>query len=226
MPAYRPPEDNFRVLPPPVGSLLAVPLVLGSMVAVTLGVYGSLNEPTGIAVNVAGFSSPLAAKAWLTTGAVAFAVVQVISAWVMYDRVPGIPPPRWSGAMQRGSGRIAFRLAVPVAVHCLYALGCVVWRIVCDAPLYDGETTEDILKGHLHEQPSTFNPRIPVPEGLEHWLRGLVHRDIDRRTGRAAGTPAPPTPPPAGTARTSPAPSPATAPRATAGTRAWRPTPT
>lgn len=68
----------------------------------------------------------------------------------------------------------------------LYALGCVIWRIVCDAPLFDGETTEDILEGHLQEQPSNFNPRMPVPEGLEHWLRGLVHRDIDRRTGCAA----------------------------------------
>ena len=34
---------------------LIVPVLAGAAVAVTLGVYGRLHEPTGIAVNVAAF---------------------------------------------------------------------------------------------------------------------------------------------------------------------------
>lgn len=112
--------------PPPAGGGFAgllVPLLAGAMVAVVLGVYGGLHEGTGIAVNVAGFSGPLTAKVWLTTGAALFAVVQLISALVMYGKVPGLQPPQWIGGLHRWSGRIAFVLAIPVAIHCLYAIG-------------------------------------------------------------------------------------------------------
>lgn len=105
------------------GQLLLVPLAAGSLVAVTLGVYGSVHEPTGIAVNLAGFSGPLAAKAWLTSAVLGFALLQVISALVMYGKVPGVAGPEWIGTVHRWSGRIAFLLAVPVAIHCLYAVG-------------------------------------------------------------------------------------------------------
>jgi hypothetical protein len=102
---------------------LVVPSLLGALVALTLGVYGRLHHPTGIAVNIAGFSSPGAVKSWLATGAVVFAIVQIGSALVMYGKVSRIAAPRWIGGLHRWSGRIAFLLAVPVAVHCLYALG-------------------------------------------------------------------------------------------------------
>ena len=115
-PAWEQPE-------PPRAVRLLVPLAVGSMVAVILGVYSSVNDPTGIAVNVAGFSGPLQAKVWLATGSVGLAVVQLLSSFVMYDKVPGIPPPFWIGAVHRWSGRIAFALAIPVAIHCLYAIG-------------------------------------------------------------------------------------------------------
>jgi hypothetical protein len=62
-------------------------------------------------------------KSWLATGAFALALVQVCSALVMYGKVPRIAAPAWIGGLHRWSGRIAFLLAVPVAVHCLYALG-------------------------------------------------------------------------------------------------------
>lgn len=104
-------------------SLLFVPFIIGSAVTVTLGVYGGLHTGTGVAVNVAGFSGPLAAKAWLTTGAVFFALVQLGTALVMYGRIPGVAVPWWIGGAHRWSGRFAFLLAVPVAMHCLYALG-------------------------------------------------------------------------------------------------------
>ena len=102
---------------------LVVPSLIGALVALTLGVYGHLHNPTGYAINIAGFSSPGAVKSWLATGAFVFALVQVGSALVMYGKVPRIAAPSWIGGLHRWSGRIAFLLAVPVAVHCLYALG-------------------------------------------------------------------------------------------------------
>jgi hypothetical protein len=102
---------------------LFVPLLIGAGVCVTLGVYGRLHHPTGYAVNIAGFSSPLAVKVWLATGATVLALAQLASALVMYGKVPRIAAPPWIGTFHRWSGRVAFLLTVPVAVHCLYALG-------------------------------------------------------------------------------------------------------
>jgi hypothetical protein len=102
--------------------LLFVPFVIGSLVAVTLGVYGNLHTPTGVAVNLAGFSGPQTVKVWLATFAALFAIVQLISASAMYGLFGG-GTPSWTAWLHRWSGRIAFLLAVPVAVHCLYALG-------------------------------------------------------------------------------------------------------
>ena len=102
---------------------LVIPSLIGALVALTLGIYGRLHSPTGIAVNIAGFSSPGSVKSWLATAATLFAVVQVGSALLMYGKIPGVAAPSWTGALHRWSGRIAFLLAVPVAVHCLYALG-------------------------------------------------------------------------------------------------------
>jgi Family of unknown function (DUF6529) len=82
-----------------------------------------VHEPTGVAVNLAGFSGAQAAKAWLTTISALFAVVQVASALVMYGKVSFVRAPSWIGGLHRWSGRLAFLVAVPVAVHCLYALG-------------------------------------------------------------------------------------------------------
>jgi hypothetical protein len=98
------------------------PVLIGAAVAVILGVYGGLHERTFVAVHVPGFSGPITVKAWLASAAAVFAVVQVISVAVMYGRVP-IGKTAWAGPVHRWSGRIAFLLSIPVAVHCLYALG-------------------------------------------------------------------------------------------------------
>jgi uncharacterized protein DUF6529 len=100
-----------------------IPLAIGSAVSVALGAYGRLHQPTGIGVSLAGFSGPLAAKSWLASGAFVLAFVQLFSALVMYGKVPGVRAPSWIGTLHRWSGRTAFLLAVPVAVHCLYAAG-------------------------------------------------------------------------------------------------------
>lgn len=103
--------------------LLLVPLLIGSAVAVALGVYGRLHTPTGIAVSVAGFSSPQTVKVWLASGATLFALIQLFSALVMYGKIRWTNAPQWISAAHRWSGRVAFLLSIPVAVHCLYALG-------------------------------------------------------------------------------------------------------
>ncbi|NUT11361.1 MAG: hypothetical protein HOQ38_12885 [Nonomuraea sp.] len=98
---------------------LLVPLLVGGLVMVALGVYGRLHTPTGFAVGPAGFSGPLAMKSWLTTGAFVLAFVQVVSALSMWGKL-GIRIP---AGVHRWSGRLAFVLTIPVAFHCLYALG-------------------------------------------------------------------------------------------------------
>ena len=100
---------------------LIVALGVGSAVAIGLGAYGRLHDPTGQALNLAGFSSGIAAKAWLTTTAFVFALVQIFTATVLYGRIK--ISGAWVAPLHRWSGRIAVALIVPVAVHCLYALG-------------------------------------------------------------------------------------------------------
>jgi hypothetical protein len=100
-----------------------VPLLVGGLVAVALGVYGREHTPSGYAVGLSGFSGAQAMKSWLATGVFLLAIVQVVSALAMYGRLPGVRAPSWTGTLHRWSGRAAFLLSVPVAVHCLYALG-------------------------------------------------------------------------------------------------------
>jgi uncharacterized protein DUF6529 len=99
-----------------VGSVL-----IGALVSVALGVYGRLHEPTGYAVSVAGFSSTGYAKAWLASLAGVFALLQPISAAVLYRRKGG--GPRWVAFLHRWSGRIAVLVSIPVAMSCLFAFG-------------------------------------------------------------------------------------------------------
>ena len=102
---------------------LVVPSLIGALVALTLGIYGRLHHSTGVVVNIAGFTSAGYVKSWLATVATFFAVVQVGSALVMYGKIPRVPAPSWIGRLHQWSGRIAFLVAVPVAVNCLYGLG-------------------------------------------------------------------------------------------------------
>jgi hypothetical protein len=111
--------------PRPAGSLtLVVLFAAGAAVAVGTGVYGHLHEPTGIAVNLAGFSGPLEVKVWLTTAAFVLGIVQLVTASAMSGpRRLAATRARWWGPLHRWSGRLAFLATVPVAIHCLYALG-------------------------------------------------------------------------------------------------------
>jgi hypothetical protein len=107
----------------PASDQYARPLILallgGCAVALLLGLYARFHHPTGFSLDVAGFSGPLYAKAWLTTAAVAFAIVQLITG----IRVVRPAAPARLVAVHHWSGRIAILLTVPVLIHCIYALG-------------------------------------------------------------------------------------------------------
>lgn len=104
----------------PRGTLL-IAVALGVGVSVGLGAYSRFHEASGTALNLAGFSSGLAAKAWLASLAFVFALVQLVSALRMYGRLGR--GGAGAAALHRWSGRAAVLVTVPVAVHCLYALG-------------------------------------------------------------------------------------------------------
>jgi hypothetical protein len=99
---------------------LLVALLAGCAVALALGLYAKLHHPAKYALDVGGFSSPLYAKAWLTTFAAALAVVQLGTGYRITRQAVY---PAWMATLHRWSGRIAVLLTVPVVIHCVYALG-------------------------------------------------------------------------------------------------------
>jgi hypothetical protein len=119
---------------------IVVPLLVGAVVSVLLGVYAKEHEPRFFSINLAGFSGPLAVKSWLATLAAVLALCQFTSALAMYGKLDALftrprsypaamayPPaprtPSWIAPLHVWSGRLAVLVSVPVAVHCLYALG-------------------------------------------------------------------------------------------------------
>jgi hypothetical protein len=138
-PTARMPRPSRHPLPPtylPPGQVPAPPergnagvaavliaVVIGAVVAVGLGVFAKVHEPRFYAINLAGFSSGISVKAWLATIALLLAVFQLCSAFAMYGLMPGGKAPSWIGTAHVWSGRLAVLVTVPVAVHCLYALG-------------------------------------------------------------------------------------------------------
>jgi len=107
---------------PRATTVLLTTTAAGAAVSLALGAFGRLHGPTGVAINVAGFSGPMEVKVWLASLSAGLAVVQLVSALAMYGKLP-VRAPRWTGTLHRWSGRVAFLAAVPVAMHCLYALG-------------------------------------------------------------------------------------------------------
>ncbi|WP_018333237.1 DUF6529 family protein [Actinomycetospora chiangmaiensis] len=91
----------------------------GCATALMLGVYARVHHPTGAALDLAGFSSAAYAKAWVATFAAVLALVQVGSG----ARPHRTEAPAWTAPVHRWSGRVALIVTVPVAVHCMYALG-------------------------------------------------------------------------------------------------------
>jgi hypothetical protein len=110
---------------PPARVTALLPLAAaGAAVAVSAGVYAGIHEPTYQGIETFGFRAVLPMKAWFTTVAFALALVQLLTALRMWDRIR-IPRhrPAWLAPVHRWSGTLAFLFTLPVAYHCLWALG-------------------------------------------------------------------------------------------------------
>ena len=140
-----------------------IAFVIGTAVSIGLGAYGRLHAPSGHAVNVAGFSSGAAAKAFLASIVMALAIVQTITAMGIYGRIPLRGP--WVGAVHRWSGRLAVLISVPVAVHCLYALGF---------EAYDGRVIAHSLFGCFFYGAFVFKMLILTRDDSPKWALPLA----------------------------------------------------
>lgn len=121
-----PPMPPARTAPARSGSSTArllVALTIGALVALSLGVYGRVHDPTGRSLVTLFFTNTLTLKAWLATAAVVLAVGQVLGGLRMYGKLGKSRGPRWIRTGHRLAGTAAFLLTIPVAYHCLWALG-------------------------------------------------------------------------------------------------------
>ena len=96
-------------------------MAIGGLVAVGVGAYGAVHPPGSVAISVAGFSSFLSVKSWLGTIALVLAIVQVVTALMIYGKIQGNS--RTAAFLHRWSGRAAVVASIPVATHCLYVAG-------------------------------------------------------------------------------------------------------
>jgi len=96
----------------------------GGAVALLLGVYADAHTPTAEQPYTLFFSGTIQLKSWLATAAVVLAVVQILMAARLYGKLhwPKTAP-SWLGDAHRLTGTVAFLLTLPVAYHCLWALG-------------------------------------------------------------------------------------------------------
>ena len=108
--------------PAPATPRLLVAAGLGAAIALSIGIYGSVHDPSQELVFTLFFSSTIAMKVWFATVAVAFGVAQVLLALWLYGRLPWAAPD-WVGSAHRISGRLSFLASLPVAYHCLWSLG-------------------------------------------------------------------------------------------------------
>jgi hypothetical protein len=71
------------------------------------------------------FSSTIAAKAWLATIAIAFALVQIATAARIYGKLAGAIPaqPHTVARVHRWSGRLAILFTLPIVFHCVFIIG-------------------------------------------------------------------------------------------------------
>jgi hypothetical protein len=78
---------------------------------------------TDIATSV--FSSTIASKAWLATGAIVLAVVQVSTGARIFGKLQRLVPigRPYVNRIHRWSGRLAILFTLPVAFHCIFILG-------------------------------------------------------------------------------------------------------
>lgn len=106
------------------GRRVLVLALVGAAVSVAFGVYASAHEPTLETPYTLWFTGTINLKVWFGTSALLLAGVQLLTALRMYGKI-GVPKvlPAWFGQLHRLSGTLAFAVSLPVAYHCLWALG-------------------------------------------------------------------------------------------------------
>lgn len=140
---------------------MLVPLLAGALVSVALGVYGSRHKGDSIVFRVSGFENLIEVKSWMALAAGVLAVVQLGSALIMYGKIKAIRPPSWIGILHRWSGRLAFFIAVPVGVFCLYGIGF---------QAYDARVLVHSLLGCLLFGVFTVKMLVLTKPGLSGWI--------------------------------------------------------
>jgi Family of unknown function (DUF6529) len=113
--AYAPPRAASSRMP-----LLAI--AAGAVVALCLGLYAGTHTPTGRPITTLWFSSMIAMKVWLALVAGVLALGQLVGGLWLYGRL-GRPAPSWVGPVHRTLGFTAVAVSLPVAFHCIWALG-------------------------------------------------------------------------------------------------------
>lgn len=118
--------SNHHLRPPRSTSLrpLLIAASIGAAVSLTLGAYGRIHDPSGETIYAFGFSSLLPMKAWFTSIAALLGLTQALTAAGMFGRL-GEQRGRSDrvAATHRWLGTSAFLVSLPVAYHCLWALG-------------------------------------------------------------------------------------------------------
>jgi len=110
--------------PPEVGRRFALLALVGAAVALSLGVYASVHDPTLETPYTLWFTGTINLKVWFGTLALLLGGVQLLTALRLYGKIGrSEPPPPWLGQLHRLSGTLAFAVTLPVAYHCLWALG-------------------------------------------------------------------------------------------------------
>jgi hypothetical protein len=145
---------------------LIIAAACGAAVSVALGVYGREHTPAGQALFTMGFSGTINMKAWLATIVVLLAVIQILLAMWMYGKLGGSAP-AWVGPAHRLVGTLAFLVSLPVAYHCLWALG-----FADDS----GETRRFVhsIMGCLFYGAFTMKIMCVRAKGLAGWVLPLV----------------------------------------------------
>ena len=68
----------------------------------------------------------------------------------------------------------------------MYSLGCLGWSIITGRPPFGRKRWAEAMAFHLHRQPPDLKPAIPIPRGVEEWLRVLLSKQPGERFLRAA----------------------------------------
>jgi hypothetical protein len=102
---------------------LLIALAIGAAVAVALGTYGRVHDPTGRSLVSLFFTATINLKVWFATAVFGLALFQEVSGLALTGKLGKRTGGKRLSRAHRASGTLAFLLAVPVAYHCLWALG-------------------------------------------------------------------------------------------------------